>query len=97
MSHTFVIRQEVLDEHPWVAESLLDAFRASRQEAPRYMDERTKSHEAWLEDVIGGDPHQYQLGPVEEKTLTELVGYQFQQGLRTEPIDPLACFAIDGK
>src|SRR5581483_6564055 len=96
MSHTFVIREEVLDEHPWVAESLLDAFRAARREAPRYMSDQQRSHEAWLEDVIGGDPHEYRLGPVEEKTLTELVRYQFQQGLRTEPIDPLAQFALDG-
>ncbi len=96
MSHTFVIRQEILDEHPWVAESLLDAFRAARKEAPRYMDERAKTHESWLEEVIGGDPHEYHLSPVEQKTLTELVRYQFQQGLRTEPIDPLACFALDG-
>jgi 4,5-dihydroxyphthalate decarboxylase len=96
MSHTCVVKQEILDENPWVAESLLEAFRASRKEAPRYMDERTKTHEAWLEDVIGGDPHEYRLGPVEQKTLNELVRYQVQQGLRTEPIDPLACFALDG-
>jgi 4,5-dihydroxyphthalate decarboxylase len=96
MSHTVVISSEVLDQHPWVAESLVEAFRASRQQADRYLTDAQRVHEDWLREVLGKDPHEYRLGPVEKKTLAELVRYQFQQGLRTEPIDPEACFALDG-
>jgi 4,5-dihydroxyphthalate decarboxylase len=96
MSHTVVIRGEIAREHPWVVESLIEAFRASRQEAPRYQSDEAKEQERWLWDVLGGDPHVYRLGPVEKKTLNELVRYQFQQGLRTEPIDPIAQFATEG-
>jgi hypothetical protein len=86
----------VLEEHPWVAESLVEAFRASRREAPKHLSADGRAHEDWLHEVIGDDPHAYRLGPVERKTLGELVRYQFQQGLRTEPIDPVAQFALDG-
>jgi 4,5-dihydroxyphthalate decarboxylase len=96
MSHTVVLSTELLDEHPWVAESIVDAFRASRQEADRYLTDEGRVYEDWLREVLGKDPHEYRLGPVEKKTLAELVRYQFQQGLRTEPIDPESCFALDG-
>jgi len=96
MSHTVVVSSEVLDQHPWVAESLVEAFRASRQQADRYLMDAGRVHEDWLREVLGKDPHEYRIGPVEQKTLAELVRYQFQQGLRTEPINPEACFAFDG-
>lgn len=96
MSHTLVVRRELLDEHPWVAESLLEAFRAARQEAPRYQTEADQAQEHWFWDVLDQDPRLYQLGPIERQTLEELVRYQFQQGLRTEEIDPLAQFAFAG-
>lgn len=96
MSHTVVIRSSVLEQHPWVAESLLEAFRASRREAPKYLKPEARAHEDWLHEVLGDDPHAYRLGPAEQRTLQELVRYQFQQGLRTEPIDPIAQFALDG-
>ena len=96
MSHTVVVRSELLDEHPWVAESLLAAFRAARQEANRYLTNEGRAHEDWLREVLGKDPHEYRLGPVERRTLEELVRYQFQQGLRTDPIDPVSVFALDG-
>jgi 4,5-dihydroxyphthalate decarboxylase len=96
MSHIIVISSEVLGQHPWVAESLVEAFRASRQQADRYLTPAQKSHEDWLREVVDKDPHEYRIGPVEKKTLNELVRYQFQQGLRTKPIDPEACFALDG-
>lgn len=96
MSHTVVIRGEIVREHPWIVESLIDAFRAAREQAPRYQTDEQRAHERWLWEVLGADPHTFRLGPVEVKTLNELVRYQLQQGLRTEPIDPIAQFATDG-
>jgi 4,5-dihydroxyphthalate decarboxylase len=96
MSHTVVLSSELLDQHPWVAESILEAFRASRKAADRYLTDEQRTYEDWLREVLDKDPHEYRLGPVEHKTLNELVRYQFQPGLRTEPIDPIACFALSG-
>ncbi|MBM2810027.1 MAG: 4,5-dihydroxyphthalate decarboxylase [Chloroflexi bacterium] len=86
MSHTLVIRRSILDEHSWVAESLVEAFRAARREAPKYQTEDQIAHERWLQGFLGQDPRLYKLGPVERRTLAELVKYQFQQGLRSQPI-----------
>ena len=94
--HTVVIREELYRRHPWIAESLVEAFRAAARQAPRYLNDEGKAHEDWLREVVGEDPRAFHLGPVERRTLAELVRYQFQQGLRTEPIDPMAVFAIDG-
>ena len=96
MSHTLVVQQELLDEHPWVGESLYEAFKAARQEAPRYQNEQDQATERWLWEVLEQDPRTYRLGTVERRTLEELVRYQLQQGLRTQPIDPIAQFAFAG-
>jgi 4,5-dihydroxyphthalate decarboxylase len=96
MSHTVVLKGEIARENPWIVESLIEAFRAARKEAGRYQNDEQKEHERWLWEVLGGDPNPYRLGPIEIKTLNELARYQLQQGLRTEPIDPIAQFAADG-
>jgi hypothetical protein len=96
MSHTVVIRGDIARENPWIVESLIEALQASRKEASRYQTDEQKAHERWLWDVIGGDPHVFHIGPVEHKTLNELARYQLQQGLRSEPIDPIAQFATQG-
>jgi 4,5-dihydroxyphthalate decarboxylase len=96
MSHTVVLKGEIARENPWIVESLIEAFSQSRQQASKYQDDEAKDHERWLWETLGSDPHVYRLGPVEKKTLNELVRYQFQQGLRTEPIDPIAQFATEG-
>lgn len=96
MSHTVVLRQELVDQHPWLVEALVGAFQAARQAADRYMSADERAYEDWLREVLGADPRTCGLGPVERRTLEELVRYQFQQGLRTTPIDPIACFATDG-
>lgn len=96
MSHTVVLRQELVDQHPWLVEALVGAFQAARQAADRYLSADERAYEDWLREVLGADPRACGLGPVERRTLEELVRYQFQQGLRTTPIDPVACFATDG-
>jgi 4,5-dihydroxyphthalate decarboxylase len=96
MSHTVVLQRGVVEDHPWVAESLLEAFRAARKEADKYLDDDAKDYERWLWSVLDRDPHERRLGPVEQKTLNELVRYQFQQGLRSEPLDPIPLFVLDG-
>jgi 4,5-dihydroxyphthalate decarboxylase len=96
MSHTLIVQRELLDEHPWVGESLYEAFKEARQQAPRYQDDQDRATEHWLWEVLDQDPRTYRLGPVERRTLEELVRYQLQQGLRSEPIDPIAQFAFYG-
>jgi 4,5-dihydroxyphthalate decarboxylase len=96
MSHTIVLQRRIVDENPWIAQSLLEAFRESRQLASRYLTGDALAHEQWLESVLDDDPHICRLGPVERRTLAELVRYQLQQGLRTSPLDPPSLFATDG-
>lgn len=96
MSHTVVLRESLLDEHPWIVESLVDTFRAAARAGARYLTDEGKAHDDWLREVVGEDPHAFHFGPIERKTLNELVRYQFQQGLRTEPLDVEAVFVING-
>lgn len=96
MSHTVVLRESLLEQHPWLPESLVDAFTRAAREARRYLTDEGKTHEDWVREVIGEDPHEFHFGPIEERTLNELVRYQFQQGLRTEPLDVASAFVVPG-
>jgi 4,5-dihydroxyphthalate decarboxylase len=94
--HVTVIRQEIVDNHPWVAASLARAF----NEAKRIAYERVRNPRvvplawfsaAWEEqiEILGRDPWVYGLGPANRKNLEAAIRYTHQQGLIRREI-PLA-------
>jgi 4,5-dihydroxyphthalate decarboxylase len=91
--HVTVIRQEILDRHPWVAASLVAAFEKAKQMAyervrnPRVVPLAWFSA-AWEEQnaILGRDPWAYGLGPANRKNLAAAVHYTYRQGLISREI-----------
>lgn len=99
--HVNVIRQEIVDRHPWVAASLVRAF----DEAKRIAYERVRNPRvvplawftsAWEEqnEILGRDPWEYGLGAANRKNLEAAIRYTHQQGL-TSRLAPLSELFID--
>lgn len=89
MMHTLVVREDLLERHPWIAESLFKAF----QQAKRHcLDEMRFSGTSryllpWLhadieeiDEVFGGDPYPYGLEP-NRTALEALLGFLVSQRL----------------
>ncbi|MGH7775500.1 MAG: ABC transporter substrate-binding protein [Candidatus Binatia bacterium] len=79
INHTVVLREEIAQAHPWVVESLLNAFRESLSMADRYRDEREKKEAAWEREVMGEDFSYSLKKGCARRSLETLIGYQIQQ------------------
>jgi 4,5-dihydroxyphthalate decarboxylase len=86
--HVNVIRQEIVDKHPWVATNLVKAFEeakalAYRRTANPRMVPLAWVRTAWEEqlDVLGADPWAYGLGDANRNNLETVLRYCHQQGL----------------
>ncbi|MFB6082199.1 MAG: ABC transporter substrate-binding protein [Halanaeroarchaeum sp.] len=98
--HTVAIRDEVLDAHPWVAVSLLDAFRDARDLAfeRRQNVSRTASltwshlHVHQQRAILGDDAWEYGLSPRTSHELSTFIRYAADQGVAAERYDPADLF-----
>lgn len=87
--HTVVVKEQVLDRAPWVAVSLLDAFRRSKERAfERMLNPRSVSL-AWLEEarreqqeVLGPDPWRYNFAD-NRVQIERMIRWSYEQGLST--------------
>jgi len=86
--HTTAIRQEVVDQHPWVAVNLMRAFEEAKRVAYKRMENPRIVPLAWFayfleeqEEILGRDPWIYGLGSENRKTLETLMQYSQEQGL----------------
>ncbi len=99
--HVLGIKQEIVDQHPWVPINMFHAFNQAkaiameRMENPRIVP-LAWFREAWEEQqaVLGRDPWEYGLTSRNRKTLETLVGYSHEQGLIKRPI-PLEELFLD--
>jgi 4,5-dihydroxyphthalate decarboxylase len=92
--HTVVIRRDIYEAHPFVAQSLFDALDRSKdlaRERMRYMG-TLRAMLPWMiaeieeiDAVFGGDPFVYGLEP-NRPTLEAAVGYLSDQALLTYPV-----------
>jgi 4,5-dihydroxyphthalate decarboxylase len=96
--HVTVIRQDILDRHPWVATSLVEAFRAAKQLAYRRVQNPRIVPLAWFgaaweeqRAVLGSDPWEFGLTPANRKNLETINRYALMQGVirRELPIEEL--------
>lgn len=101
MMHTLVVREEVYDANPWIAESLFKAWEASKQisrEKTRFSG--TLRHMLpWLvadleevDQLFGGDPWRNGLEP-NRKALETFVDYLADQGFLARPVPLEELFA----
>lgn len=79
--HTLVLREEIVAEHPWVVESLMEGFRRAYAAADRYRSEKEKTEAAWERGLLGSDSDVYRLDGCARQTLKTLLLYQRQQGM----------------
>lgn len=90
--HTVVIKRELADRHPWLPQSVLKAFEASKRRAYRELRDPRYISIAWVEAlaeeqaaVMGPDPWAYGLEP-NRKALEAVTRYSFEQGcIAAEP------------
>lgn len=101
--HVLAVREDVLEENPWVASSLFDAFRAARDRAigrnnrPSYDMTMTWSHLHRIDQrsVMGPDADVWEYG-LTERTRRELetfAKYAHDQGLSPRQYEPEELFA----
>jgi 4,5-dihydroxyphthalate decarboxylase len=89
--HVLTIREEILERHPWVAESLYHAFdEAKRRGYARVSNPRLTPlaffEAAWEEqrELLGPDPWEYGLSKANRRNLETIVRYTREQGRITE-------------
>lgn len=99
--HTIVIRQDVYQQHPWVAVSLLKAHlqakrlcyqAVSNPTSLRYLLPWMVADLEEMADLMGEDPWPDGLGPNQE-TLQTLMDYLWDQGLTPRHLSPEELFA----
>ncbi len=86
--HVTIIRQEIVEDHPWVVKSLMDAFNEAKRLAfERLVNPRIVPlafyRSAWDEQraLLGDDPWEYGLSEINRKNLEILIKFVHQQGL----------------
>ena len=86
--HTTAIKEDVVQQYPWVPISLMQAFEESKTVAYKRMENPRIVPLAWFrsfleeqEEVLGKDPWVYGLGDVNRKNLETLMQYSQEQGL----------------
>jgi 4,5-dihydroxyphthalate decarboxylase len=87
--HIIAMQRRILDEHPWVARNLYNAFLESKQRSvERMLDPAVSRYPMpWLaaygrrmSDLFGGDPFPYGIEP-NRTTVDQLLRYAHQQGI----------------
>jgi 4,5-dihydroxyphthalate decarboxylase len=87
--HIIAMRRPVLDEHPWVARNLYNAFDESkRRSVERLLDPAVSryplpwlpSYGAQMRDLLGGDPFPFGI-EANRATVEQLLRYAHQQGI----------------
>jgi 4,5-dihydroxyphthalate decarboxylase len=98
LMHTVVIKEELLERCPWVARSLLKAFRASKELAWQRMEDPRTVSLAWLRELIeeqreilGRDPWPYDL-PSNRKAIETMIRYSHRLGMIQRPMPPEELF-----
>jgi 4,5-dihydroxyphthalate decarboxylase len=94
--HTVVVKNEILETHPWVGMSLVQAFQRAKEICyARNSDPRSFAL-VWVQDLIreqqeifGPDPWPYNLED-NRKALEAVIRYEYEQGMikkKPEPAD----------
>lgn len=99
--HTVVLREELYERYPWMAQSLCKAFFEAKRvcEETLYKYSALKYMLAWSvaeieeeRELAGGDMWPYGLEP-NRKVLETLIQYSYEQGLIKKPVSPETLFA----
>jgi 4,5-dihydroxyphthalate decarboxylase len=99
--HTVVIRRDVYEKHPWVAQSLFKAFVLAQREVYRDLHQTAAlmfmlpwlpKHVEDTEKIMGQDFWPYGFEPNVD-TLSTFLRYHYEQGLSKRQLTPKELFA----
>jgi 4,5-dihydroxyphthalate decarboxylase len=86
--HVLGLKQEIVDQHPWVPINMFQAFQRAKAIAMARMANPRIVPLAWYreaweeqEQILGSDPWEYGLGDKNRHTIETLAGYSHEQGL----------------
>ena len=97
--HAIVLRDELLDDHPWVVQTLYDAFEAAKQQCLDRLERPQWLPVLWPDLYIDderelmADPWEYGLTETNRTALESLVEYAHRQGVADERYDIAELFA----
>ena len=91
ISHTMVVKNVLLESHPWLAEDLYNLFKAAKNQYLQYLntaDNLEPADQALydMKGVIGADPIPYGVEP-NRKTLEAFMEFNVQQEIIPRPFD----------
>jgi 4,5-dihydroxyphthalate decarboxylase len=97
--HVVAIKRAILDENPWVARNLFDAFETSKRAAQRRLSSGHNNYPVpWLaehigdiREVFGGDFYPYGIEP-NRPTLELFFRYAYEQGIAHRHVRPEEIF-----
>ena len=97
--HTVVLKRDVYERNPWLAVSLLEAYREAKERCFRQMDDPSAHSLVWFEAckeeqhrVFGSDPYPYNIRE-NRKVLETIIQYSVEQGLTKSPFSIEDLFA----
>ena len=91
ISHTIVVKNELLERHPWLAEELYNLFKAAKNQYLQHLDTAADLEPAdqalnSMKEIIGADPIPYGVEP-NRKTLEAFIKFNVQQEIIPRPFD----------
>ncbi len=96
--HDVLLKQSALDRDPWVAQSLIDAFKRSRRHHFDWMEQPPNMSFAWARELLLEErkffgPTQWEDGfDTNRKQLDLMCRYAYEQGMTTHVVDPKELF-----
>jgi len=90
ISHLVVVKDELLHDHPWLAEELWTLFKAAKDDYLGHLrvdtlqDPQDKSMQA-MQQVVGNDPLLYGVAP-NQKTLEAFIQFNVEQQIIPQPM-----------
>jgi 4,5-dihydroxyphthalate decarboxylase len=92
--HTVLVRQAIVEAHPWVARNLLTAFQQSKDRAFEAMRDPRRVSLAWFREafeeqrrILGDDPWAYAFEP-NRHALETMIRYAHEQGMIARRFPP---------
>jgi len=98
--HVLGIRQQLVDQYPWITINLYRAFDEAKAIAMKRMANPRLVPLAWYrsaweeqEEILGSDPWEYGLSESNQRNLNALTGYSYEQGLTQTHVQATDLFA----
>ena len=89
ISHAMVVKNELLESHPWLADELYNLFKAGKEQYLQHLNTANSLDPAdqamsRMKQIIGADPIPYGLES-NRKSLQAFMNFNVQQGIIPEP------------